>query len=71
MEGYEPREMEGPWQELFTAGQTFMPRPDIPDTHRRPEVVGAFNELLRKHENRRRRPRPRKAAPAESAQPDA
>lgn len=74
MEGYEPRDMGGPWQELFTAGQMFLPRPEIPDAHMRPDVVAAFNELLRKHENRRRR---RRAAPkgetdasGGSAQPD-
>jgi hypothetical protein len=71
MEGYEPQEMDGPWEELFTAGQMFLPRPDIPDAHRRPEVVAAFNELLRKHENRRRRrkppPPPDEGAPADSA----
>lgn len=59
-EGYEPHEMGGPWQELFTAGQMFLPRPEIPDAHRRPEVVAAFNELLHKHENRRRQRHPPK-----------
>lgn len=58
MEGYEPREMDGPWQELFTAGHVSLPRPEIPDAHRRTDVVAAFNELLRQHENRRRRRRP-------------
>ena len=71
MEGYEPMEMDGPWQELFTAGQMFLPRPDIPDVHRRPEVGAAFDELMRKHENRRRRRPPGKEPPAaDSAQPN-
>lgn len=68
VEGYEVRDMDGR-SELFTAGQMFLPRPDVPDAHRRPETVAAFNDLLRKYENgRRRRPRPRD--PKRSTQPD-
>lgn len=43
--------------EVFMVGQS-MPRPAIPETHTRPEVVAAFEALLDKHQ-RRRRPRRR------------
>jgi hypothetical protein len=31
---------------MFTAGQAFYPRPEIPDIHRKREVIEAFDELL-------------------------
>jgi hypothetical protein len=71
MEGSEPIEMGGPWQDLYTAGQPFLPRPDVPDAHARPEVVTAFNELLRKHESRQRRARRRPTQTDDSTQPTA
>lgn len=75
LEGYEWRELEGGYGELFTAGQPFA-RPEIPDAHNRSEVIAAFDALLRKHESRRRprrAPQPAQDGPPkpESRQPNA
>jgi hypothetical protein len=46
------------WQSpLFTAGQAFYPRPEIPDDHRRADVVARFDELLERRGRRRARRR--------------
>jgi hypothetical protein len=34
---------------VFTAGQALYPRPEIPDVHRRADIVEGFDELLLKH----------------------
>ena len=51
-------EEEAPWRviddedwrsPLFTLGQAFYARPEIPDVHRRPDIIEAFDTLLDRH----------------------